>query len=60
MHIVTLNHLGNTFFLRSTIWTAQRERATEFETAEAAKEGLNKAKNFMKASQYKAAKIEPA
>lgn len=56
-HIVTLAHLGNTFFLRNTIWTAERDRATEFDTKELAQAGLLKAKPFMKASQFKAAVV---
>ena len=56
-HIVTLIHLGNTFYLRSTVWTSERDRATMFATVEAAQAGLNKAKQFMKAKQFRAAAI---
>lgn len=58
MFIVKLIHLGNTFYLRSTVWTSDPERASEFASEEAAKAGLEKARKFMKASQFKAAKIE--
>lgn len=60
MYIVTLAHLGNTYYLRSSIWTSQRDRATEYVSAEAAQAGLVKAKQFMKAAQFKAAKVEAA
>lgn len=60
MHIVKLVHLGNTFYLRSTVWTSERERATEFPSAEAAQAQLDKAKQFMKAAQYRAARVEEA
>lgn len=59
-YIVTLNHLGNKFFLRSTIWTADVDRAQKFDTKEAAAEQLNKAKKFMKAAQFKAARVVEA
>jgi len=35
MHIVTLVHGGNTFYLRNTIWSMSRDRATEYPTKEA-------------------------
>jgi hypothetical protein len=57
-HIVTLPHLGNTFYLRSTVWTSERDRATVFKSQEAAQAGLQDAKQFMKAKQFKAAHIE--
>ena len=57
MFLVTLNHNGAAFFLRSTIWSAYSDRATVFETEEAAKAGLEKARKFMKASQFKAARV---
>lgn len=59
MHIVTLIHNGAKFYLRNTIWSAHIDRATIFTSAENARIGLDKAKQFMKAAQYKAAKIEP-
>ena len=58
MHIATLSHLGNTFYLRSTVWTSERDRATVFASHEEAQAGLLKAKMFMKAKQFKAARIE--
>jgi hypothetical protein len=60
MHIVTLNTSAGPFFLRSTIWTSYRDRATEFATPEAARSQLNKAKPFMKATMFKAARVEAA
>jgi hypothetical protein len=59
MFIVTLNHLGNTFYLRSTVWSFALDRATRYHTEDAARDALNKARKFMKAAQYRAAKIEP-
>lgn len=59
MHIVTLIHLGNKFYLRNTIWSAHIDRATIYTSAQAAQDALDRAKKFMKAAQYKAAKIEP-
>lgn len=58
MLIVTLQYNGSKYFLRNTIWTAYLDRATEFPSREAARFQLDKAKQFMKAAQYKAAKIE--
>jgi hypothetical protein len=58
MFIVKLIHLGNTFYLRSTVWTSDPARASEFASEEAAKAGLEKAKKFMKASTAREAKIE--
>jgi len=60
MHIVKLVHLGATFYLRATVWTSDRSRATEFPSAEAAQSQLLKAKQFMKAAQFKAAEVVEA
>ena len=59
MFHVTLALNGMKFYLRSTVWTADEARATSFETEDAAKAGLLKAKQFMKAKDYKAAVITP-
>jgi hypothetical protein len=56
-HIVTLAHNGNTFYLRSTIWTSERDRAQVFQSVEAAQAGLLKAKPFMKAAMFRRAAI---
>lgn len=58
MKIVTLTHLGATFYLRRTIWTADLDRADQFETEADARAQLVKAKQFMKAAQFKAAQVE--
>ncbi len=58
MFVVTLRHNGNLFFLRSTVWTSEQSRATTFATQAEADAGRAKAKQFMKAAQFKAAKIE--
>ena len=57
MYVVTLNHKGNTFWLRSTIWTADQTRAQQFESEEAARTQLAKAKKFMRVAQFNAAQI---
>ena len=59
-HIATLVHLGNTFYLKGTIWVRERERANEFATLEAAQAALDRAKKFLPlARQKKATAIEP-
>lgn len=55
--IVTLNHNGSTYYLRSTIWAWSEDRATVYATKEEAQAGLDKAKQFMKAKQYKSSQI---
>ncbi len=55
--IVTLDHNGGTFPLRRTTWAFSMDRAQEFDSIEAAQAQLDKAKKFMPAKQYKAAKI---
>lgn len=56
-YVATLPHLGNTFYLRSTVWTGERSRATVYATAEEALTAVNKAKPFMKAKQFRAVAI---
>lgn len=46
-------HLGNTFWLKSTVWTGNFESAKVFDTIEQAQAAFNKAKTFMKAAQIK-------
>ena len=58
MYIVTLIHEGQKWPLRGTMWAFSMDRATKYETREAAQAALDKAKKFMKAAQYKAARIE--
>lgn len=60
MYILTLIHLGNKFYLRGTVWSSERTRATEYATQEQAVAALAKAKQFMKAKQFKDARIEDA
>jgi hypothetical protein len=57
MFIVILENMGNKFFLRSTVWASAQDRATQFDSMEAAQAGLLKAKQFMKAAMYKKAMI---
>ena len=62
MFIVTLETPMGTCYLRQTVWTfaGSRDRAQEFPTSEAATAQLAKAKQFMKAAQFKAAAIGEA
>ncbi len=59
--IVTLASPAGTCYLRSTVWTfaGALDRATRYETQEAARKGLDKAKPFMKLASYKAARVQP-
>jgi hypothetical protein len=56
-YIVTLNHNGQTFPLRGTIWAMNMDRAQVFVSREDAQAALEKARKFMKAAQFKAARI---
>lgn len=51
---------GQAYFLRSTIWTSEGDRAQEFATKAAAEAQLEKAKQFMKASVYRNARVVEA
>ena len=59
MFTVQLATLQGICYLRSTVWTfaGRAERASHYETAGQARDALNKARPFMKASQFKAARI---
>lgn len=56
--IVTVEHNGERWPLRGTVWAFSMERAQLFETKEAAQAALDRAKPFMKAAMYRKAKIE--
>ena len=56
--IVTLTHNGVKWPLLGTVWAYSMDRAQKFETADAARAQLAKAKMFMKAAQFKAAVVE--
>lgn len=56
--IVTLIYNGQKLPLRGTTWAYSMDRAQQFATWEDANAALLKAKKFMKAAQFKAAKIE--
>ena len=62
MFIVTVETPAGTSYLRSTVWTfaGRRERAQEDPTREAAQAALDKAKQFMAAKVYRAARIVEA
>lgn len=55
-YLVTLEN-GYTYYMRSTTWTTELERASTFETVEAAKTALERARQFMKPALYKRAVI---
>jgi len=55
--VVTPNKLGELVPLRGTVWAFQMDRATQHETQDAAQNALNKAKQFMSASVFKASRI---
>lgn len=57
MFIVTVEHNGDRWPLRGTVWAFDMSRAQEFPTREAAQAALDKARKFMKASIYKKAVI---
>jgi hypothetical protein len=59
MFIVQLATPQGICYLRGTVWTfaGAIERASYYETAGQARDALEKAKKFMKAAHYKAARI---
>lgn len=58
--VVTPNKRGELVPLRGTIWAFEMDRATQHETQDAAQAALNKAKQFMPASVFKASRIVSA
>lgn len=57
MFIVKVASANYTWFLKSTTWTSSIERASKFETREAAKEGLIKAKKYTRPDLFKKAAV---
>ncbi len=61
MFTVQLSSPQGTHYLRGTVWTfaddTAKDRATYYATAGEARDALNKARTFMKAANYKAARI---
>lgn len=57
-HIVRTVNDGQPFYLRGTTWSFHLDRAQQFETTEAARAALERAKPFMKSRAYKAAYLE--
>lgn len=59
MFTVQLSTAQGICYLRRTIWTfaGAADRATYYDTASEARDALNKAKTFMKAAHFKAARI---
>jgi hypothetical protein len=62
MFIVTVETPAGTSYLRKTVWTfaGNRDRAEEYASREAAQAALDKAKPFMAARIYRAARIVEA
>ena len=56
--VTTKNGAGESVPLRGTVWAYSMDRAQIFDSREAAQAALDKAKKFMKASTYKASRIE--
>jgi hypothetical protein len=56
-YIVIVNHNGETWPLRGTVWAFSMERAQKFANRELAQLQLEKAKPFMKSAIYKKAQI---
>jgi hypothetical protein len=59
-YIVTVEHNGETWPLRGTIWEASMDRAQHFPSAEAAQAALGKAKKFMRPALRRKARIVEA
>ena len=57
--IASVIYKGTQYFVRSTILTEYRERATEFKTEIDARAAIERAKKFSKASIFKNALISP-
>ena len=55
--IVTVEHNGEVWPLRGTVWAFSMDRAQVFATREAAEAALLKAKTFMKAALFRKARI---
>jgi len=60
MFIVIVDHNGETWPLKGTVWAFSMDRAQKFETREAAQAQLDKAKKFMKPALAKKARIVEA
>ena len=58
MFIVIVDHNGETWPLKGTVWAFSMDRAQKFETREAAEAALTKARQFMKATMFRKAVIE--
>jgi len=57
--IITVNHSGNEFYLRGTVWTAYSERATVYPDISTGVAALLKAKPFMPLKLFKKAQVIP-
>lgn len=58
-YIATVKNNGIDFWLRGTVWSYDKGRATRHDTAEAAQKALDKAKQFMTTAIYRRAVIVP-
>ena len=52
-YIATLTNQGFDFYLRGTVWAGAEDRATRFDSQEAALAAIEKARKFMKPSLVK-------
>ena len=57
--VVTVENMGNKFWLRGTTWAFSQERADVFETEAAAKASAVKAEKFMAPAIKRRYKVEP-
>jgi hypothetical protein len=57
-YIVTVEHNGEKWPLRGTVWAFSMERAQKFDTRAEAQTMLDRAKKFMKPALYRKALIE--
>jgi hypothetical protein len=55
--VITLTYLGNTLWMRSTVTTLEFDRASRFDSREAAQANIDKARKFHKVKTIKAMQI---
>ena len=57
MYIVTVTKHNETYFLRGTVWAFRAERAFEYDNEPDARIALARARPYMPASVYRAARV---
>ena len=60
MFIVTVTNQGQQFWLRGTTWAFHADRVNQFQSEQAARDALEKARKFMKPSLFKLCQVKPA